>query len=110
MSACGAAVLGTTTVRDTALKMLNERVSELPVVDPDGKLLGVVHSNDLFATQDNTIASITKKARLTVSSGASSMAAVQLMHKVGGDQAIVIEDGKVVGLFTWRDAVERMAD
>lgn len=110
MRRCTPAIQSTASVRDTAVTMLREHVDELPIVDITGKLIGVVHSSDLITTQESTIVSITRKARLVVSSRESPSAAVMLMQKTLSDQAIVVDDGKVVGLFTWQDAVKRLAD
>jgi Mg/Co/Ni transporter MgtE len=90
--------------------MLSERVRELPVIDACGKLLGVVRAEDLFGIREETVKPAIRPVRLVVPADALPVDAVRMMQKVGSDQAVVVDGEKVVGLFAWQDAVERLAD
>ncbi len=95
---------------EAAVAMLQNRVSEATVVDDAGHLLGVVYAEDLFEVDGDTIDSIVRPARAVIPAGVSTVDAVRILDKIGCDHAVVVEAERVVGLFTWNDAVERRAN
>jgi CBS domain-containing protein len=110
MRPCGPTVRNSSSLAEAALAMLSQHVREVPVVDKDDNLIGVVFAEDLFATHKDTIESIVKPARLVIPADASPIEAVRIMQKVGCEHAVVVVGDRVVGMFVWQDALERLAD
>jgi CBS domain-containing protein len=110
MSPCKAFVRTDASVTEVALAMLNEHVRELPVVDRDGNLAGVVSADDLFSTPEQTIESVVKPARLVLPKNASSHEALRMMHKTGAQYAVVVDGQKLAGLIRWQDVLMDFSD
>ena len=110
MQPCESTIRSTSTLADAALAMLKAHVREATVVDDNGLLIGVVHAEDLFDVNTDVIESIIKPARLVLPADTSSVEAVRIMHKIRCDRAVVVQGEKVVGEFTWADALSTLAD
>jgi CBS domain-containing protein len=129
-------VMATPVVRvqpDTSFKRTVEvlqeyRVSAVPVIDPDGRLLGIVSETDLALKEEyqpgepvprlrgragraqlakargTTAAEFMSTPVVTVAPGASLQAAARLLHRHGVRHLPVVDhDGRVVGMITRRD-------
>jgi IMP dehydrogenase len=96
------------------LLMLKEkyRISGIPVVGDDGKLLGIITNRDVrFATDPNTkVGELMTRKLVTVNEGVDRTEAKRLLHKHRIEKLIVTDgDGKCVGLITVND-MEKAAD
>lgn len=110
MRPCSVFVRADCTVASAALKMLDEHVRELPVVDADCNLVGVVRVEDLFSITEPTIESAVRPARLVLPKDVSSLEAVRMMHKTGSQYAVVVEGTRLVGSIRWEDVLEKFSD
>ncbi len=102
-------------------KLVDRRISSLPVVGADGRLVGMVTRNDLIRIgrsqagmrHDAALLTLPKRtvsqamsARLvTVDSGSSVGAAARLMVENRVHRVLVVEDGFLRGIFSTRDAM-----
>lgn len=107
MAPCSAIIQASSNASEAALRMLNERTRELVVVDEDGYFLGVVRTDDLFAAYGPTIRPAIRRARVVVSKNTTALEAMRAMHRSGDIKAWVVDSNKVVGVFTWREAMAR---
>jgi CBS domain-containing protein len=105
-----ATVLVSSTVKETALKMLDERVRELPVVDRTGRPVGVVRADDLSSIKGNTIEPGVRPAGLVLSKDISSFQAIRMMQDVRAELAVVVDGDRVIGTLNWADVTEKFAD
>ncbi|HEV7803270.1 MAG TPA: IMP dehydrogenase, partial [Burkholderiales bacterium] len=99
------------TVRDVLKLTQQHRISGLPVVNPSGKVIGIVTNRDLrFETElDQPIKNImTPRERLvTVREGAPREEALALMHKHRLERVLVINDNfELRGLITVKDILK----
>jgi len=128
MSAPAITVAPKTTVR-AALRLLDEHgITAMPVVAPDGAVLGVVSEADLVRdtvypdarTQmmpiritewapARTVADVMSTYALTVSSDADLADAVDLMTSTVVKSLPVVDKGKVVGVVSRKDVVHVLA-
>jgi Mg/Co/Ni transporter MgtE len=90
--------------------MLEQHVRELPVVDDDDRLLGVVTADDLFSIQGDTVESGIRPPRLVLSHEVSSQEAARMMRKTGSQRAVVVEGDRLVGVLTFGDALVDYGD
>ena len=99
------------TVRDVLQLTQQHRISGLPVVNPTGKVIGIVTNRDLrFETElDQSIRNImTPRERLvTVREGAPREEALALMHKHRLERVLVVNDNfELRGLITVKDILK----
>jgi CBS-domain-containing membrane protein len=120
-----------TSFKRTVQILQEYRVSAIPVVDPDGRLLGIVSETDLALKEEYLpgepvprFAGRTVRAQLakaggttaadfmstpvaTVPPGASLRTAARLLHQRGVRHLPVVDhDGRVVGMITRRDLLQ----
>ena len=89
-------------------------VSQIPIVDPSGKPLGMVHEIDLLrglsdgkVTGSSPVKDIETQLMGQVHPKAQ---AEELFGVFGADEAaIVVDEGKVIGVLTEIDLIEHMA-
>ena len=99
------------TVRDVLKSQQQHRISGLPVVDPSGRVVGIVTNRDLrFETElDQPVRNImTPRERLvTVKEGEPREKAVALMHKRRLERVLVVNDDfELRGLITVKDILK----
>lgn len=90
------------------LRALRERhrVSGFPVVEADGRLVGIITNRDTRFAEDltQTVASLMTRQVVTVREGVPQEEAQRLLHKHRIERlAVVDEDGRCVGLITVKD-------
>lgn len=93
---------------DHALTVMQQHdISGLPVVD-GGRFVGILTSRDLrFAdNRAQPVAELMTKDVVTVSPGVSTDEARALLHKHRIEKLVVVEDGAVVGLITFKDLMQ----
>jgi predicted transcriptional regulator len=104
------AVRRSATLAEAALTMLDQRVQELPVVDDDERLLGMVTAHDLFSISGDTVENGIRPPRLVFSHEVSSIEAARMMRKTGSQRAVVVEGDRLVGVLTFEDALVDYGD
>jgi IMP dehydrogenase len=101
----------TATLRETVALMARFRISGVPVVDANGKLVGIITNRDLqFERQlDRPLAeAMTKDKLITAPVGTSLDAAEQILGKHRIEKLPVVDDaGKLIGLITVKDIHKR---
>ncbi|MBL1420020.1 MAG: IMP dehydrogenase [Alphaproteobacteria bacterium] len=97
----------TRTLAEAQKVMADRKISGLPVVEADGKLVGILTNRDVrFATNpDQPIYELmTKENLITVKEGVSQEEAKMLFHKSRIEKLVVVDDEyKCVGLITVKD-------
>lgn len=81
-------------------------ISAVPVVDRDGRLIGVVSEADLIGGRDGagmTARELMTSAVCTVTGDATLSAAARLLVETGVRRLFVIEHGRLVGVLSRRD-------
>jgi len=120
-----------TSFKETVRLLQEHRISAIPVVDPDGRLLGIVSETDLALKKEHqpgdpvpffagaarreqrakargiTAGDFMSTPVATVPPGASLNAAARLLHRSGGRHLPVVDhQGRVVGIITRRDLLK----
>ncbi len=94
-------------VLDAKKNMLEHKIGGIPVVDSQGKLLGIVTNRDLrFEKNDNRsiVEVMTSENLITVSEGTSLQQAEVILQKNKIEKLPVVDsDNKLIGLITFRD-------
>lgn len=98
-------------VRDAVHIMKEHGVSQLPVVEPDGRLAGIVTETDLLSglvegrmRMENAVAEVMSRKVATVSPSDSASVITQGFGR--GEVALVVDEGKLIGLLTKIDLIE----
>lgn len=108
------AVGPSTSIRDAARMMFRYRVSGLPVVDPDDRVLGIITEGDFLAIEIARVAGETPPALVSqamtdfvysVSPDVELMDAARYMQDNGVKRVLVLEDGVMVGILSRFDIV-----
>jgi IMP dehydrogenase len=103
-------LLHTSKVAD-AKKMMNDyRIGGIPVVDRDGKLIGIVTNRDLRFIKDNTLSVddvMTKEGLIVTKKNTSLAQAEEILQKHKIEKLPVVDENNVlVGLITYRDIIK----
>ena len=94
------------TLTDLRALSAHHRISGIPVVKPDGTLVGIVTNRDIrFATDPNVrVADLMTTDLVTVKEGTSETESRALLHKHRIERLLVVDDDfKCVGLITVKD-------
>ena len=94
------------TLSDLRALSAHHRISGIPVVKPDGTLVGIVTNRDIrFATDPKVrVADLMTTDLVTVKEGTSETEARALLHKHRIERLLVVDDDfKCVGLITVKD-------
>jgi len=94
-----------------AKKMMKEyRIGGIPVVDNEGKLIGIVTNRDLRFIKDNTLSVddvMTKEGLIVTKENTSLAQAEDILQKHKIEKLPVVnEDNVLVGLITYRDIIK----
>ena len=103
-------LLHTSKVADAKKMMKDFRIGGIPVVDSEGKLIGIVTNRDLRFVKDNTLSvdDVMTKEGLIVTKEKTSLAQAEEIlqkHKIE-KLPVVNEDNVLVGLITYRDIIK----
>ncbi len=97
----------TATVSDAKNNMREHSIGGIPIIDKDGKLLGIVTNRDLrFEKNENRPISevMTSENLVTVAEGTSMEEAEEILQQHKIEKLPVVNDNKIlVGLITFRD-------
>ncbi len=81
------------TLSDATKILMNSKVEKLPVIDSDGKLVGLITYKDLMKIKDNPIASKDSKGRLLVAAAAGiksdTLDRIGLLIDAGADAVVL---------------------
>jgi IMP dehydrogenase len=95
------------TLADALQLMTAHQISGIPVVERNGKLVGILTNRDVrFATDNATPVSalMTKDKLVTVREGATKEDAKRLLHKYRIEKLLVVDDAyRCIGLITVKD-------
>lgn len=89
--------------------LTGHRVSAAPVVDPDGRLLGLVSEFDLLAKQGRTAREVMTTAVITVSAATPVEDVRHLLIERRIRRVPVVDEGRLVGIVSRRDVVALLA-
>jgi CBS domain-containing protein len=98
------------TSTEEAIRVLaRQHITGLPVVDQDGKVIGIVSEVDLFSKKGNTVGEVMTREVISVSSDTS----VEIVSHLLTDHRIrrlpVIDKDRLVGIVTRADIIRMLA-
>ena len=100
----------TSKVADAKKMMKEYRIGGIPVVDTEGKLIGIVTNRDLRFIKDNTLSVddvMTKEGLIVTKENTSLAQAEDILQKHKIEKLPVVnEDNVLVGLITYRDIIK----
>lgn len=102
-------VAETSSIQDTARLLTRHRISGLPVVDGDGKVVGVVSEFDLLSKHGTTVADVMTRGVLSVSSDSSIEVVSHLLTDHRIRRVPVIDGHKLVGIVSRSDIIKLMS-
>lgn len=113
-----------TALNDAAVTLADAHVSGLPVVERDGRLVGVISTTDILASEEeveNQMARVALFERaqvrdlmtphvVTIAPSATVNEAAQLLLNADVHRLFVVEDGRMVGVISTTDIVRAVAN
>lgn len=88
----------------------------LPVVGPDGKVIGIVSDRDLMRAcidgrfdEDKPASAIMTQLLASIDAAATVKEAAQRLMKLGVNSLLILDDGQLAGIVTSRDIVKAVA-
>ena len=98
-----------TPVENAARMLFSQSISGMPVVDGDGKLVGVITEFDIIAKEGSTVAEIMTTDVVTVSEDTDAETVAQILTSRRVRRVPVVQDGAVVGIVSRSDLVRLFA-
>jgi CBS domain-containing protein len=98
-----------THTENAARTLFNASISGLPVVDGDGKLVGVVTEYDIIAKEGRTVADIMSPDVITVSEETDAETVAHILIERRVRRLPVVREGVVVGIVSRSDLVRLFA-
>ena len=99
-------------VADALALMARYRISGVPIVDPDGRLVGILTNRDLRFEQDTTqlvSALMTTRDLVTAPVGTGLAEAEEILHRHKVEKLPIVDaEGRLVGLITVKDIEKRV--
>ena len=95
--------------------MVAHRIHYLPVVDDEGRLVGILNEDDVLGTRreprpdSDLVTTVMSAPVISVGPAETLKAATQLMVDRGVGALPVVDDGRVVGMLTQSDVVTALA-
>jgi CBS domain-containing protein len=95
--------------------MVAHRIHYLPVVDDEGRLIGILNEDDVLGTRreprpdSDLVTTVMSAPVISVGPAETLKAATQLMVDRGVGALPVVDDGRVVGMLTQSDVVTALA-
>jgi len=108
------AVAPNTSIRDAARMMFRYRVSGLPVVDPEGHVLGIITEGDFLAMElkradggatAEFVSEVMSRSVLSISPDLEVLDAARFMYEHDVKRIVVVEDGTMTGIISRFDIV-----
>jgi CBS domain-containing protein len=99
----------TTSVKKLAMTLVKNQISGAPVVDKNGKIIGVVSEADIVGKKGKDVKAIMSKKVISVTEDAPVEAVARLMitHKI--TRLPVMRDDEVIGIVSRADIVNLIA-
>lgn len=115
MSKPAVTIVARAALGDALALMVAHRIHYLPVVDDEGRLVGIVNEDDVLGARwaprphSDVVAAVMKAPVASVGAAETLSGAMQLMvdRRVGA--LPVVRDGRVVGILTQSDVVAALA-
>jgi len=96
-------------VENAARILFSQSISGMPVVDAEGKLVGVITEFDIIAKDGATVADIMTTDVVTVSEETDAETVAQILTSQRVRRVPVVRDGAVVGIVSRSDLVRLFA-
>jgi acetoin utilization protein AcuB len=115
MSTPAVTVAATAPSADAVQRMVAHRIHYLPVVNDQGRLVGIVNEDDVLGTRRGVrtsvevVADVMSTPAVSVGPAQSLQEAMDLMVGRGIGALPVVEDGRVIGILTQSDVVSTLA-
>lgn len=103
-----------TTAEEAIETLVDQRISGAPVVDAEGRLLGVLTEHHLLkiasfpSLQEQTVGDLMTRAVWVISEDADLSAAAELLAKHRIRRLPVVDQGRVVGVVSRRDIIRHL--
>jgi len=104
-------------IRDIAIKLIENRITGMPVTDREGTVLGVITEADILLAlmerknlETLTAQDIMSKDLVTVDFETSLEEVMEVLHDEGVLRVPVTDHGKVVGIVSRADVIRAMLD
>lgn len=98
-----------TPTENVARTLFNASISGMPVVDADGKLVGIVTEYDIIAKEGRTVAEIMSSDAVTVGEETDAETVAHILIERRVRRLPVVRDGAVVGIVSRSDLVRLFA-
>jgi CBS domain-containing protein len=98
-----------TPTENAARLLFSQSISGMPVVDDDGKLVGVVTEFDIIAKEGRTVGEIMSTDVVTVAEDTDAETVAQILTSRRVRRVPVVRDGAVVGIVSRSDLVRLFA-
>ena len=99
----------TSTIEQAARLLASHRISGLPVVNPAGRLIGVVTEYDVLAKQGQTIADVMSRGIISVSPDTNIEEVAHLLASQRIRRVPVLDGDRLVGIVSRSDPVQQIA-
>ena len=115
MSTPPVTVAATAPLADAVQRMVAHRIHYLPVVNDQGRLVGIVNEDDVPGTRrgartpGEVVADVMSTPAVSVGPAQSLQEAMDLMVGRSIGALPVVEDGRVIGILTQSDVVSALA-
>jgi len=96
-------------VENAARMLFTQSISGMPVVDADGRLVGVVTEFDIIAKEGRTVGEIMTSDVVTVSEDTDAETVAQILISRRVRRVPVVRDGIVIGIVSRSDLVRLFA-
>jgi CBS domain-containing protein len=96
-------------IENAAREMFENSISGMPVVDDDGRLIGVVSEYDIIAKQGKTVGDIMTSDIVTVGEETDPETIARMLTEQRIRRIPVVREGKVVGIISRSDLVRLFA-
>ena len=99
----------TTSVKKLAMTLVKNQISGAPVVDKNGKIIGVVSEADIVGKKGKDVKAIMSKKVISVTEDApvETLARLMITHKI--TRLPVMRDDEVIGIVSRADIVNLIA-
>lgn len=98
-----------TKVKNLAMILIKNQISGAPVVNKNGKILGIVSEADIIAKRGKDAQAIMSKKIISVRQDASLEEIAQLMMTHAIKRLPVMDGGKIIGIISRADIVNAIA-
>lgn len=98
-----------TPVERVARLLAEHRITGMPVVDDEGRVIGIVSEYDLISKRGRTAEDVMSREVISVSEDVSAEAVAQLLTERRVRRVPVLREGKLVGIISRADLVRLFA-